>query len=560
MTDKANPCIITMSSYPSNPMSEEQQWVVNIRRSLEEEEEIGPELEIPASIFHVPKLLMSTDPNSYIPHIVSIGPYHHWRPQLYEMERYKVSAAKMIQKRLPQSIRFHHVVDQLIQLELKVRASYHKYLHFSDETLAWMMAVDGSFLLEILQVYGNKEGKVFDRIPSRISHLVDNAGRRTSAHNAILRDLVMLENQIPLLVPRKILEVQFPSIKLADQMLHPRLVGLCKELSPVKITEEMPTIDISETAHLLDYLYHMIVPKLTEALPSEVTDEVVGREEETEAVKDKEASYSYSSYVIQVLNETWKLLQNLDKGLSRPLSVAFKFPWTILCSILRGPILHMSGSSQDKEESKLENTSSDSDIEKPPLMEEIAVPSVSKLSKSGVRFLPTNGNILNISFDVKTVTFYLPVVTLDVNTEVVLRNLVAYEASSASGPLVFTRYTELMNGIIDSEEDVKLLREKGIILNHLKSDEEAADLWNGMSKSIRLTKVPFLDKVIEDVNKYYNGRWNVKAKGMMKQCVYGSWPILTFFSTICLLILMGLQAFCSAYSCHHIKITSSDSI
>ncbi|KAI7985308.1 putative UPF0481 protein [Camellia lanceoleosa] len=85
------------------------------------------------------------------------------------------------------------------------------------------------------------------------------------------------------------------------------------------------------------------------------------------------------------------------------------------------------------------------------------------------------------------------------------RNLVAYEACNASGSLVFTRYTELMNGIIDIEEDAKLLGEEGIILNHVKSNKEVAELWNGMGRSFRLTKVPFLDKVIEDVNKLL--RW-----------------------------------------------------
>ncbi|KAL3528926.1 hypothetical protein ACH5RR_008248 [Cinchona calisaya] len=54
-----------------------------------------------------------------------------------------------------------------------------------------------------------------------------------------------------------------------------------------------------------------------------------------------------------------------------------------------------------------------------------------------------------------------------------------------SSPLAFTRYTELMNGIIDTQRDAKFLREKGIIVNQLKSDKEVADLWNGMSKSIK---------------------------------------------------------------------------
>ncbi|GAY31957.1 hypothetical protein CUMW_272930, partial [Citrus unshiu] len=95
--------------------------------------------------------------------------------------------------------------------------------------------------------------------------------------------------------------------------------------------------------------------------------------------------------------------------------------------------------------------------------------------------------------------------------ELVLINLVAYEASNASGPLVLTRYSELINRIIDTEEDVKLLRENGVVLNRLRSDAEVAKLWNGISKSIRLTKVPHIDIVIEDVNKYYNSRWRVKC-------------------------------------------------
>ncbi|KAI3699764.1 hypothetical protein L2E82_44277 [Cichorium intybus] len=117
------------------------------------------------------------------------------------------------------------------------------------------------------------------------------------------------------------------------------------------------------------------------------------------------------------------------------------------------------------------------------------------MAQAGILFLPVNGGISEISFDSITSTLYLPVVDLDVNSEVYLRNLVAYEACVATGPLVVARYTELMNGIIDTEEDAKYLRERGIVLNHLKSDKEVADLWNGMSKSVKLTKVAKMDKV-----------------------------------------------------------------
>ncbi|XP_028240698.1 putative UPF0481 protein At3g02645 [Glycine soja] len=262
-------------------------------------------------------------------------------------------------------------------------------------------------------------------------------------------------------------------------MLKLKFIGLFKEISPFKMMEEYPTIQVSKSAHLLDFLYHMIVPNILEG---QDTIEVEFKQGEEEEEGNEESNADFSQL-------PWKTVSNLPgfKVLKQPLEYLF---------------------SQNGGES--ENSSSNSSLKnKPPSVEEITVPSVTELLNSGVRFLPTNGSILNITFDAKTCTFYLPTIGLDANTEVFLKNLVAYEASVASGPLVVTRYTELMNGIIDSDEDAKILREKGIILNHLKSDKEVANLWSGMSKLLRLSREPLLDKVIEDVNKYYNGRMKV---------------------------------------------------
>jgi hypothetical protein len=100
--------------------------------------------------------------------------------------------------------------------------------------------------------------------------------------------------------------------------------------------------------------------------------------------------------------------------------------------------------------------------------------------------------------------------------------------------MVFTRYTELMNGIIDDEEDVRILGEAGIILNLLKSDGEVATLWNGMTKSVRVTKVPILDKAIEGANTYYLESWKVRRNVTMKKYVFASWPCLTFLMLKCI--------------------------
>ncbi|CAI0548884.1 unnamed protein product [Linum tenue] len=259
-----------------------------------------------------------------------------------------------------------------------------------------------------------------------------------------------------------------------------------------------------------------------------------------------------------------RLTSKLDKDhlkrllLSKPVKFVLRLPFTILTNllpgfaILRHPVEYFIFSSPPHD-SRPGPSNSNNNLYRPPLLEEINIPSVTELVSSGVHIVPTVSSILSISFDNKSSKLHLPIVSLDVNTEVVLRNLVAYEASNASvGPLVFTRYTELMNGIIDTGEDVKLLRERGVVLNHLKSDDEAADLWNGMSKSIRLTRVAFLDDVIAEVNLYYNGRWKVRIGRFMGQYVFASWQSLTLLAAVLILVLMAFQVFCSVYNWYRI--------
>lgn len=102
---------------------DEVRWVIEIRKTLEEEDgdgngEGGNDEVQPVSIFNVPKLLMSSDPDSYVPHEVAIGPYHYWRPELYEMERHKLAAAKRFQRSLQNNRKLENLVHHnLTKLE-----------------------------------------------------------------------------------------------------------------------------------------------------------------------------------------------------------------------------------------------------------------------------------------------------------------------------------------------------------------------------------------------------------------------------------------------------------
>lgn len=548
---------------------DEVRWVVQIRHSLQDDAAAGDDDDdngIPVSVFNVPKQLRVHKPEAYTPQFIALGPYHHWRPELYEMERYKLASARRAQKRLCAGLKLDGLVQQFARLERKIRAYYHRYLDFNGETLAWMMVVDGAFLLEFLQIYAvavadgeGDGGRALRRVSSRMAHLVDFTGRK-SAHSLILRDMLMLENQVPLFLLRKILEPQHPSGDEAGETLARMVTGLTKELCPFKMMDNFPAVDVGKHAHLLEVLYYILVPKPADD-PTEEADAANGtfRDEgydiEEQAADgggaEERKPAAGCEYVKQLFLAVWGIVSGLNTAgpmryVTKPIEFAIKAPWKML-AVVPGVGSFMSGDgSNDPRDA---SSSAAGYLTRPPLIEEIMIPSVSELVNAGVKFLPTSGDLSTIAFNAKTATFQLPVVTLDSNTEVVLRNLVAYEASAASGPLVLARYTELMNGIIDTDEDVALLRRRGVVLNRMKSDGEVAKLWNGMTRSVRLTKVEFMDRTIEEVNRYYNSRWRVKTKRFMRKYVFSSWQLLTFLAAIMMLLLTTLQAFCSVYTC-----------
>ncbi|XP_021757508.1 putative UPF0481 protein At3g02645 [Chenopodium quinoa] len=551
-----------MSTNSSLSSKDSSSWVIQIRsffkeRELEEEEDddIGNTTNV--CVYNVPKSLRAFKPNAYSPHIIALGPYHHWREDLYVMERYKLLCSKRVQKDFMNNLKFEDLVKKLVKKEHQIRGCYNKYLDMDGETIAWMMAIDGLFLLEFLHVYVNKSNDLASS--SRISFLLNSMGKKL-AYISILNDILMLENQIPIFVLKKILRIQCSSSDLAGNLLPSVLMGACKELSPLAINENYPISEVIKCSHLLDLLYHLIIPRMEQGDEEEISEEAhlskKPNDEELDFGEDKE-----------VFTKTWAIASKLaamkkfkDVLISaKPFKLLAKFPLKIISKLpiisALSPVLESLILGSGKNSGKREGGAAEA-----PCVEQIAIPSVTKLNDAGVQFCPTNGDISTIRFDKKLLKFYLPVVHVDGNTDVLMRNLVAYEASSTSGPLVLARYTELMNGIVDTAKDAGILRKSNIIISRLGSNAEVADLWNGMTKAIRLTKVPFIDTAVEDANAYYNNTLRRKFHKIMKRYVYNSWRILIVLATLLLLGLMVLQSFCSVYNCPRLLNLTDDAI
>ncbi|WRX29181.1 Protein of unknown function DUF247 [Theobroma cacao] len=142
-----------------------------------------------------------------------------------------------------------------------------------------------------------------------------------------------------------------------------------------------------------------------------------------------------------------------------------------------------------------------------------------KVFKLITKFCPTDGGTANVRFDGNTKTFYLPVITLKHTSEVVMRNLVVYEtmAKSKTKSLNFKRYTELMSAIVDTIEDVELLKKARVLTtvpnkqkeeakaleSDIVSDAEIVETFNEMTKTME-SKDWFIDEAIREANKCYN--------------------------------------------------------
>ncbi|KAL7224746.1 hypothetical protein ACSBR1_026099 [Camellia fascicularis] len=531
-----------MDSIFGSSRDSEKQWWTQVSKILEKDQTNGVH---PVSIFRVPKTLSTFKPDAYMPLLMGLGPYHRFRPELYEMERYKLVAATKVRSEHFPTREFQELVDTLKEKEDEIRSHYHMYLDYDGNTLLWFMTIDGLFLLEFLHTCISKKDRLSSSW-SRKPNLFESEGSKFAGHS-ILRDVVMLENQIPIFLLGNI----FDFLDIDKNELLSMVTSFCSEVSPFKlIKKDLSLSEVYKHDHLLKLLYDWIVMNVKvpkEACPINMPSGAPCPEEE---ILPKVDSGS------QVLCSLLKLSSNLNIRLvgkiTKPINMIVNFPWATAKSL---PEVSRMATNLD-EGLKSECDVLGEDI-KNPIVEEIMIPSVSALCNVGVEFCLSNGDISSIKFDKKKKKFYLPHLKLNVNSEVIVRNLVAFEAS-ISDFLVLGRYTELMNGIIDTAEDAKLLKKKGIIEYSLKTDAEVAQLFNGMTRSIRPSKVPYIDIAIEDVNKYYFGTRKVKVYMCMKKYVYGSWQILTLLAAVLVVLLMGMQSFCSVYSCPRFFNVSND--
>nr|XP_018676075.1 PREDICTED: UPF0481 protein At3g47200-like isoform X1 [Musa acuminata subsp. malaccensis] len=245
MATRENKWAVKISDQPM--AAEERSWAVeiddqhkNTGKSAEKQQSPKP------SIYIVPPYIRNLNCHAYKPHIVSFGPYHHGDPDVMPMEEHKDRALTRFLKRANKSLQ--DVMTAIEEVVQQLRGAYQSLdgKWAEDKRFVHLMILDGCFMLEIIRVATKK--------PDDGGHGYEMDEPIFSDHGnlytvpCIKRDMMMIENQLPLLVLYKLVFVEGGRncVKVVNELVL-KFWG-----KPSTVEEEHLLLE--ERRHLLDLL------------------------------------------------------------------------------------------------------------------------------------------------------------------------------------------------------------------------------------------------------------------------------------------------------------------
>ncbi|KAI3898250.1 hypothetical protein MKX03_025817 [Papaver bracteatum] len=135
-----------------------------------------------------------------------------------------------------------------------------------------------------------------------------------------------------------------------------------------------------------------------------------------------------------------------------------------------------------------------------------SIPIVTELERAGVRFVvgSTNGSFLDIKF--KNGVMVIPPIVIQDQTKTLLRNCIVAKQCSDGIINYMTSYGSLTDSLINSAEDVEVLRNQGIITNMLGNDAKVVALFNKLCCEVTMENYYYSD-LCEKVNSYCKNLW-----------------------------------------------------
>jgi hypothetical protein len=166
------------------------------------------------------------------------------------------------------------------------------------------------------------------------------------------------------------------------------------------------------------------------------------------------------------------------------------------------------------------------------------MPGATRLHLSGVRFHGHWGSLGELCFQNGLLS--LPRIHVSDDTEMLFRNLIAFESSFTPDRLDVISYLHFMDFLIDTPADVGLLIDNQIITETVGSDERVTDIWNRLCRNTVCVFSPTYRSVADDLKAHCRSPWRLLWAEFYRSNLSRPWLVVSILSGSALLVMTFL--------------------
>lgn len=434
------------------------------------------------SIYRVPKKLREVKKQAYTPKLVSIGPFHHRPKEFRDMEMQKLRYLKGFCSRT------RRTPEDLATIIGKKKGDIVRYYsetfeRIKDEHFIKMILLDAIFIIELFLRSSEPEK----------DHEMDYILSKPWLTIGVRQDLLLLENQLPFFVLKELYEKSFRDYS------HSENRGEAEQKKPVtksflelaffyfRLKDKKRLKEMSDPGkdvlHFTDLLRTCYCP-----------DSKNGKWLESKDFNPENVNYGVETFLKRSSAYPYSATMLEDAG------VVFEaFPKRSSSAPKKGKIAEGRSPESGCVDQKEEDIRSLLDIRF-----QKAAGCCALNCSCFLNCLPC---LKHTRLKDKQPILTLPILEVNDTTECVFRNLMALEQCHYPSETYICNYVLLLDHLINTEKDVDLLVETGVICNLLGSNAAVAKLINRLGIEILESK-SYYHGLSEQLNAHYESSWN----------------------------------------------------
>jgi len=180
--------------------------------------------------------------------------------------------------------------------------------------------------------------------------------------------------------------------------------------------------------------------------------------------------------------------------------------------------------------------------------------SASQLLEAGIKFqVNPNDGLLDLTYSDEG-KFIMPILNMHDDTEIILRNIMAFEHCHLPDTNIINQCLKILDFLIDTEKDVKVLVDNKIIVNWMGDANAVATMINNLGSDFPMPyfNLPYFS-LCNSLNNFYENPYKKYKAIFLHEYFNTPWKIASTIAAIVLLFLTLIQTICSIISLFHGK-------